>query len=262
MDKREYENAIRYCVYGLTGNYESQNIPPDVRNNILNLRKWLNDILTQNTNKLSDAINEKMDDILQYELERKKLTLSHELPKTKSNISLWKGDITTLNIDCIVNAANSKGLGCFVPGHVCIDNQIHNRAGPRMREDCKTILGKNTIEPGSLIMTLGYNLPCRKVFHVVGPIYDINNKSKNSITLIKCYLNSLNRLKDIKHNSIAFCCLSTGEYNFPKEEACNIALSSVKKWISMNSNYPIHIVFNVYNDEDEKIYKENFPKYF
>jgi O-acetyl-ADP-ribose deacetylase (regulator of RNase III) len=228
----------------------------------MKLRKLLDDILTQNTNKLPDSINEKIDDILQYELERKKLTLAHELPRNKWNVSLWKGDITTLNIDCIVNAANSTGLGCFIPGHKCIDNQIHSKAGPRMRDDCKTILGKNKIDPGNLIITLGYNLPCRKVFHVVGPIHDNNNKSKSNLDLIKCYLNSLNKMRDIRHHSIAFCCISTGEYSFPREEACIIALNSVKKWMTLNNNYPVHVVFNVYDDENENIYKSNFGKYF
>ncbi|QKF94672.1 macro domain-containing protein [Fadolivirus algeromassiliense] len=263
MDKREYDNAISYCVYELTVTYHNQNVPPHIGSDTMKLRKLLDCILTQNTDKLSDAMNEKIDQILQYELERKKLTLAHELPKVnKWPISLWKGDITTLNVDCIVNAANSKGLGCFVPGHGCIDNVIHSRAGPRMRDDCRTILGKNQIDPGNLILTLGYNLPCKKVFHVVGPIYNPSNPTSNSIQLIKCYLNSLNKLKDIKHHSIAFPCISTGEYGYPKNEACTIALNSVKRWLMLNANYPVHIVFNVYNDLDEKLYLDGLCKYF
>jgi len=254
-DKREYENAITQVIFEFVITYCNKNIPPQILNNIPKLRQLINDSLTVYNKKVPESINQKMDIILQYELGDKKITDVSNLPKL-NNISVWKGDITTLYIDCIVNAANSQGTGCYFPGHKCIDNIIHSKAGPRMREDCRNILGKTYIETGNLIMTLGYNIPARYVFHVVGPIYKEHNEIDNRILLIKCYLNCLNKLRDIKKRSIAFCCISTGEYGYPKNEACVIAVNTVKRWMSENKDYPVHVVFCVYTDEDQNIYKK------
>ena len=263
-DKREYENAIRYIATEFMVSYLGKNIEPEIFNDTPKLRQLVNDCMTTYPNKVSDPINEKLDLILQYELSSKKLIDATSLGKfsNKYSVSLWQGDITNLYIDSIVNAANSTGLGCFTVGNNCIDNTIHSNAGPRMREECKTRLGDSKIEPGNAIMTLGYNLPCRYVFHTVGPIYDINNKLIDRLTLIKCYLNCLNKLKDIKKTSIAFSCISTGSYEYPKEEACVVALSTVKRWIRNNPDYPVHIVFCVYDDENKELYKHNIPKVF
>jgi O-acetyl-ADP-ribose deacetylase (regulator of RNase III) len=171
------------------------------------------------------------------------------------NVSLWQGDITTLSCDVIVNAANKDGIGCFTVGHKCIDNIIHSKAGPRMRAECKVTLGDKKIETGELISTLGYNLPTRYVFHTVGPI------GSGNIELIKCYLNCLKRARDMNLHSIAFCCISTGEYGFPQSKACFLALNSVKRWMKDN-NYNIHVVFCVFKDDDYAIYSENIKKTF
>lgn len=258
-NRREYENAIIHVIFEFVITYCNKNIPLDIQNNISHnipiLRQLINESLTLYNKKVPENINQKIDIILQYELSNKKITDASTLLKY-NNISIWKGDITTIYIDCIVNAANSQGSGCYLPGHKCIDNIIHSRAGPRMRDDCKNILGNREIETGDLIITLGYNIPARYVFHVVGPIYKNNTIMDNRLLLIKCYLNCLNKLRDIKKRSIAFCCISTGEYGYPKNEACIIAVNTVKRWMNENKDYPIHVVFCVYTDEDMNIYKK------
>lgn len=260
MDKLEYNDAIKFCANEFIVSYLGINIPHNVRNNIFLLRKFLNNVLTQYKNKVPDRINEKLDLILQYELGNKPLILSETISCYKKwPISLWKGDITTLEIDCIVNAGNENGIGCMIPNHECIDNIIHSKAGPRMREECINVLNGNKINSGDLIITKGYNLPCEYVFHVVGPIYQ--GTKENGITLSKCYLNCLNKLKDINKHSIAFCCISTGEYKYPNREATIIALSSVKTWL-MKFNYPVHIVFCVYKDIDKNIYEKEIINIF
>lgn len=256
--KREYENAIIQVAYEFIVTYCSKNIPKNIVNDKVKLRQFINDFLTGYDKKVPDSVNEKMDIILQYELSGNKITNASKLDKV-NNISLWKGDITSLYIDCIINAANSRGTGCYIPGHKCIDNIIHSRAGPRMRQDCKTVLSRynqNTIATGNLIVTLGYNLPSRYVFHVVGPIYDEHNEVDNKLLLIKCYINCLNRLRDIRKRTIAFCCISTGEYKYPKKEACVIAVNSVRRWMSENSDYSVHVIFCVYDDENMNLYKQ------
>lgn len=253
--KREYENAIIQVAYEFIVTYCNKNIPKHVIGDRSELRQFIGDFLTVYDKKVPDSVNEKMDIILQYELSGNKITNASNLNKT-NNISLWKGDITTLYVDCIVNAANSKGTGCYIPGHKCIDNIIHSKAGPRMRQDCKTILSRynqKEITTGNLITTLGYNLPSRYVFHVVGPIYDEHSEEDNKLLLIKCYINCLNRVRDIKKRAIAFCCISTGEYKYPKKEACIIAVNSVRRWMIENSDYPIHVIFCVYQKDDDNM---------
>jgi O-acetyl-ADP-ribose deacetylase (regulator of RNase III) len=254
LDVLEYNNAIKFCTTEFVVTYLERNIPPHIRNDVKQLRQYLNDVLTVNKEKMPDNIQEKLDIILQYELSCRILTLSEKIPNINSKwpISLWRGDITTLYIDCIVNAANEKGLGCFIKGHICIDNIIHSRSGPRMREECQQVLQGKEIKPGNLISTKGYNLPCQYVFHVLGPKY--RGKEEDKIILGSCYLNCLNQLRNMRKHSIAFCCISTGEYQYPKKEAAMIATLSVKRWL-LNNSYLCHVIFCVFTDEDEKYYQ-------
>lgn len=265
-DYIEYRDAIRFIPTQFFASNLGWYLPPELvfgddDVTIIKMRNFIDRCFTKYNGKVPDNINEKMDLILQHELSQKKITIANSLPKTnKYNISLWKGDITELAVDCIVNAANSRGLGCFKPDHKCIDNVIHNKAGPRMREECRINLNSKMINPGDLILTRGYNLPATYVFHTVGPIYEKKNHKDNQITLSKCYLNCLTKLRDIKKYSIAFCCISTGEYGYPKDEASEIAVRSVIRWIDQ-FNYPVHIVFNVFTKEDLEIYQKCFKRH-
>lgn len=176
---------------------------------------------------------------------------------------LWQGDITTLKVDAIVNAANSQLLGCFSPLHSCIDNCIHTYAGIQLRLACNKIMQEQGYpEPtGSAKITHAFNLPIKFVLHTVGPI--INAKSGAvSVTndeqnlLANCYKNCLKKASEQNLTSIAFCCISTGVFCFPSKLAAVIAVKTVKDWLNKNTSSVKKIVFNVFEDSDLEIYKE------
>jgi O-acetyl-ADP-ribose deacetylase (regulator of RNase III) len=229
---------------------------------IRRLRKDIGDYLTQNTDYLPKLVIYKINQMLRMELKNKKLTASHEIPFKGlygGKIRLWKGDITTLCTDYIVNAANSQGLGCFTPGHKCIDNVIHANAGPQLREECQKIMNdKKIINTSEIIMTQAYELPSKYILHVVGPIYDASLGEKNSTDLCKSYINCLNTIAENYKNmpqSIAFCCISTGVFGYPKDEAADIAISTVIRWLNTHRQYTLDVVFCVYSSEDYNLYE-------
>ena len=175
------------------------------------------------------------------------------------NYSIWQGDITRLRVDAIVNAANSQMLGCFHPLHKCIDNAIHSAAGVQLREDCHLLmLQQDHEEPtGQAKITKAYNLPCKYVIHTVGPI--IPNGIPTDFQkeqLASCYRNIMACADENGLESIAFCCISTGEFRFPNELAAEIAIKAVKDYLSAHPFVSLkHIVFNVFKDLDKEIYQ-------
>ncbi|WP_455145107.1 protein-ADP-ribose hydrolase [Brachyspira pilosicoli] len=193
------------------------------------------------------------DEYLQDRLKNKKLTGIDDIKPIKDNLYIWQGDITTLKIEAIVNAANSAMLGCFVPLHKCIDNAIHSASGTRLRLHCNEIMKGNLEKTGSCIITPAFNLPSKYVLHTVGPIIK-NEVSKNDEELLyKCYKTCLETAKNNNIKSIAFCSISTGEFRFPNELASHIAVKAVKDFLE-NTKYNIKIVFNVFKDLDYKLY--------
>ncbi len=172
-------------------------------------------------------------------------------------IALWQGDITRLKADAVVNAANNSLLGCFIPHHKCIDNVIHSRAGVQVRLDCSKIMGaQGESEPsGCAKITLAYNLPSKYIIHTVGPMVSIQVTEDNERVLRNCYLSCLNLAREMKLKSIAFCCISTGIFGFPGEDAAAIAVGAVKNWL-LETGYPIRVVFNVFLDKDLEIYRD------
>ena len=168
-------------------------------------------------------------------------------------ISLFKGDITTLNADVIVNAANSAMLGCFCPSHNCIDNAIHTFAGVQVRLDCNNIMKGNEAENGEVIVTKAYNLPSRFIFHTVGPVVCGRVTKENESDLAKCYRNCLIKADEMKLNSIAFCCISTGVFGYPKEEAALLAVKVVREYKEQTAS-DIKIIFDVFTEEDYELY--------
>ena len=185
------------------------------------------------------------------------------------NICLWKGDITKLKIDAIVNAGNNEGLGCFQPTHVCIDNQIHSEAGTGLRLECYEYMKKinRVLFDGEAMITNAYNLPCKKVIQTVGPCINRGeNPTQNEIRdLGNCYINSLKLLVDNKLNSIAFPAISTGLFGFPKNLAAKIAISKIDQFINELDNKlkdNIKVVINVYDDSNLKIYEDILIKEF
>ena len=179
-----------------------------------------------------------------------------------NNICLWKGDITKLEIDAIVNAGNSHGLGCFVPSHVCIDNQIQTEAGAGLRLECYEYMKKmNFVLPdGEAMITNAYNLPCKKIIQTVGPCIEQGDKpsDKQIFDLGNCYTNCLKLLLKNKLNSIAFPAISTGLYGFPKKLAAILALKRIDEFISglkKEDKEKIKVVINVYDDSNLQIYE-------
>lgn len=202
------------------------------------------------------------DEFLKQELKRKKITNSDDITTlinyNGTDICLWMGDITTLKVDSIINAANSQGIGCFVPCHNCIDNAIHSASGIRLRLECSKIMQKiGTLQTGETFITKGYNLPSKNIIHTVGPIIYENVRKKDVLELKKCYTNSLELAKENNLKTIAFPAISTGEFRFPKDLASKIAIKTIKEYLSEKEVYFNKIVFNVFSDEDYKIYLKN-----
>ncbi len=185
-----------------------------------------------------------------------KITDLAELEEICENIYLWQGDITTLKCDAIVNAANSALLGCFIPCHRCIDNAIHTFSGTRLRLECDEIMQKQGKEEptGSAKITKAYNLPSKYVIHTVGPIvYDTLTESLCK-DLENSYISCLKIAEENQVKSIAFCCISTGEFRFPNEEAAEIAIQTVEKYLKTTKS-DIKVIFNVFKQLDFEIYK-------
>ena len=179
-----------------------------------------------------------------------------DLPPLRGNLYVWRGDITTLKIDAIVNAANSGMLGCFIPCHACIDNAIHTFAGVQLRHVCADIM-KRQGEPeptGTAKITAAFNLPSNYILHTVGPIIRGQVKDKDRKLLASCYRSCLGLAEQNDIESIAFCGISTGEFHFPNEEAAGIAVNAVSSFMETNSRIK-KVVFNVFKEQDEIIYK-------
>ena len=193
------------------------------------------------------------DEYLQERLKNKTIININDIKSINNNWYIWQGDITTLKIDAVVNAANSAMLGCFMPLHKCIDNAIHSASGTRLRLYCNKIMKGNFEKTGSCIITPAFNLPSKYILHTVGPIIQ-NYVSKNDEELLyKCYKSCLETAKNNNIKSIAFCCISTGEFRFPNELAAYIAVKAVKDFLT-DTKYNMKIVFNVFKDLDYKLY--------
>ena len=187
------------------------------------------------------------------------------------NFVLWQGDITRLAVDAIVNAANSALLGCFVPLHRCIDNAIHSAAGLALRAACDEIMREQGHpEPaGRAKITPGFNLPARHVLHTVGPIIapvgspvhepgvfaGVTHEAQQC--LASCYRACLDLAAEHGLTSVAFCCISTGEFHYPPQEAAETAVATCRAWLHA-TDAPMRIVFNVFKDEDLAIYRRIF----
>lgn len=206
---------------------------------------------------VSKEFLEVQDAYLQEETAGKGVISLSDISPTEPGIYLWQGDITRLSVDAIVNAANSALLGCFVPCHGCIDNAIHSAAGIELRLECFRIMeSQRTEEPtGKAKITKAYNLPCRYVLHTVGPIIHGKLTQQDCDLLSDCYRSCLELAAAHQLKSIAFCCISTGEFHFPNETAAEIAIQTVQDYRKKDQNAP-EVVFNVFKDNDLAIYKQ------
>ena len=210
--------------------------------------------ITEDFLKVQDAY-------LTQRLAERGITKLEDLKPAQPGIYLWQGDITTLAVDAIVNAANSQMLGCFVPCHGCIDNAIHTYAGVQLRLECSEIMKRqgHEEETGQAKITRAYNLPCRYVLHTVGPIIYGEAGQRDCDLLASCYRSCLDLAAERHLHSVAFCCISTGEFHFPNELAARIAIQTVTEW-QMLSNVKADVVFNVFKDNDYEIYNQLLKK--
>lgn len=170
---------------------------------------------------------------------------------------MWRGDITTLEVDGIVNAANSQMLGCFAPNHGCIDNAIHTFAGIQLRLACAQLMtAQGHEEPtGRAQITDGYNLPARHVLHTVGPIVGWRVTPRDQASLASCYRSCLQLAHERGLRSLAFCCISTGEFHYPNDQAARIAVDVVDAYLQETDD-PLEVVFNVFKPVDDAIYRD------
>lgn len=219
---------------------------------------------------LPDELTALQDGYLQEELNEKGTVSLADIPTVagQPKISLWQGDITRLKVGAIVNAANSRLLGCFIPCHRCIDNAIHSAAGMQLRAQCSHIMnqrrkkyGKNYEEPvGTATLTESYNLPCDYVIHTVGPMVPCGLNDALCRDLRSCYENVLKCCAEHNIRSVAFCCISTGEFHFPNGKAAEIAWETVSAFLKTNGGCMDRIIFNVFKDYDREIYEKILTK--
>lgn len=240
MDRLE---NIDFCIrYLLEQDFAEGKIPPKLKDKKQMLRALMNIWTPQ---PLSEEFLAAQDAELQAQLRDKGVVN----PRGR----LWQGDITRLRVDAIVNAANPRGLGCWLPLHNCIDNAIHSAAGLQLRQECNRILQGGEIATGGAIITPAYNLPARYVIHTVGPIIATDTPTAGQEEqLACCYRSCLQLARDFGCRSIAFCCISTGEFRFPNRRAAEIAVQACK-------DARIRVIFNVFKDIDYDIYRQLLP---
>lgn len=196
------------------------------------------------------------DAYLQGETAAKVITDIADLTPIQPGLYLWQGDITTLKCDAIVNAANSGMTGCYIPNHRCIDNAIHTFAGVELRLACAELMQQGYPEPtGRAKITPAFNLPCKYVLHTVGPIIDGRVTKADKELLASCYRSCLELAAENGLESVAFCCISTGEFHFPNEQAAQIAVETVKEFLKTQTSVK-KVIFNVFKDLDKAIYEK------
>lgn len=228
----------------------------DVPNDELSQKRLLRGLMNvRHAIPIDEEVLKVQDEYLKIENEKKGIVDVNTLKPTKENenMFLWRGDITRLNADAIVNAANSALLGCFLPNHSCIDNVIHTYSGIQLRLECDKIMKAQGFEEptGKAKITSAYNLPSKYVIHTVGPIVGNFLTDKHRTDLASCYKECLNIAKENGLNSIAFCCISTGVFHFPQDIAAEIAVNTVKEYLEDND---IKVIFNVFTEVDYNIY--------
>lgn len=274
MDRIE---NIDYCIrYLLEQNRTQADIPATLPEKQRLLRALMN---VWEPQPLSEEFLHAQDAELQAQLQDKEVVSLEDIAASADTPLLWQGDITRLRVDAIVNAANSRMMGCWHPLHACIDNCIHSAAGLQLRAECAEAMSGAECPPvhpeytmggatyrhaftSETLITEAYNLPCRHVLHTVGPIIPNGVPTrKQEEQLANCYRNCLGLAEANGCRSIAFCCISTGEFHFPNRRAAEIAIATVKEYttsyaLTHSHNNALTVVFNVFKDIDYDIYRE------
>lgn len=254
MDQREKRQYLIERLLAEQPRCQSIEIPEDETEQKRLLRSLCN---LRMPGRIDSDFLRVQDDYLREAIREKGITEFSELQPVEDGIWLWQGDITTLRCDAIVNAANSGMTGCYQPCHGCIDNCIHTYAGVQLRNFCAEMMARQGHEEptGQAKITPAYNLPCKYVIHTVGPIVEGQLTRRQEDLLASCYRSCLALAEENGCGSIAFCCISTGVFGFPQERAAQIAVQTVRDYRT-DTNRKIKVIFNVFKDEDQAIYRE------
>ena len=234
--------------------YRDLGIPTDTNSQ----RQLLRGLMNLRAPQRAEADFLQMQDAyLQGENAAKGITDAADLTPMQPGLYLWQGDITTLQCDAIVNAANSGMTGCYIPNHRCIDNAIHTFAGVELRLACAELMEQQGYpEPtGRAKITPAFNLPCKYVLHTVGPIINGRVTQRDRELLASCYRSCLELAAENGLESVAFCCISTGEFHFPNDLAAEIAVATVKEFLEKQTSVK-KVIFNVFKDLDKAIYQK------
>ncbi|MGV3712875.1 macro domain-containing protein [Pseudolysinimonas sp.] len=237
-------------------------------------RRLLADLLTvRDPSPVPADVQLELDALLQSEVAERGIVDARSLPTLAeqglsdrpyaSRVALWLGDLTILRADAIVNAANSAMLGCFVPGHVCIDNAIHAVAGPALRAECASHMKQQaTPEPtGTATITSGYNLPARQVIHTVGPIVPSHKPSdEDRQQLRSSYLSILDLADQHALTTVGFCAISTGVFGYPKDAGALVALTTISEWLDEHPTSPVRPIVSAFTGRDLDIYRQAVPR--
>jgi O-acetyl-ADP-ribose deacetylase (regulator of RNase III) len=252
MDQAEKRLFLIRALLREQTRYRDMEIPTEDQEQRNLLRSLFNIRMPQ---PVSEEFLRIQDEYLQAETARKGVTDLTDLTAIQDGIYLWQGDITTLRCDAIVNAANSQMLGCFCPCHGCIDNAIHTFSGVQLRQACGELMERQGHEEktGGAKITPAYNLPCRYVLHTVGPMIGRSVTKEDEALLASCYRSCLELAEENGLSSVAFCCISTGEFRFPNQRAAEIAVETVKEFTKHSK---IEVIFNVFKDVDCQIYRD------
>ena len=236
--------------------YRDMEIPDDMEEQKRLLRSLMN---IRAPRPIGKEFLKVQDEYLSAEVKEKGIIDCESLPVSpvNSRLILWRGDITTLKADAIVNAANSALRGCFVPCHSCVDNIIHSVSGIQLRLACDELMARQGHEEptGKAKITPAFNLPCRYVLHTVGPIVHGRLTEQHCRQLEGCYQSCMELAADNGLKSIAFCCISTGEFHFPQKKAAEIAVQTVTDFLQADTQIE-RVIFNVFKQEDYDIYKD------
>ena len=247
----------KYLIKGLLKErpeYENMQIPSDADKQKMLLRALMN---IRMPGKMDDAFLRIQDAYLSEENKKTGIVTLADMEKVQPDLYIWRGDITRLGVGAIVNAANSGMTGCYQPCHNCIDNCIHTYAGIQLRNYCNDMMAKQGHEEptGQAEITPAFNLPCDYVIHTVGPIVQGKLTKQHEHLLISCYESCLRIADADEVNSIAFCCISTGVFMFPNKKAAELAVQTVKQYKEKTKS-KIKVIFNVFKEEDERLYKQ------
>lgn len=253
MTQPERRNYLITALLKELPKYSKSEIPVSENEQKVLLRSLFNIRMPKTA---SNEFLEVQNSYLQEETKLKGITRLTDLQPIENGIYLWRGDITTLQCDAIVNAANSQMLGCFCPNHGCIDNAIHTFAGVQLRLYCNELMNQQECEEetGKAKITPAFNLPCRYVLHTVGPIIHGNLTQHDCALLASCYRSCLESAEKNSLKSIAFCCISTGEFHFPNDKAAEIAIRTVKEY-KKQTHSEMEVIFNVFKELDYNIYR-------